>query len=211
MRIALEPTLAFTNQVNCISRVCLYHLCQLHSICRSLSLLAISILVHAMICTQVDLRMLFIFPFLPPTLIYFNLFSMLLPIAWAAFTNLLIFQALSGTHFIGSLFNSVYSSNSLLLCATVSLGWLRLTWDLSALWSPLYLEGPPYNLPLVVLWLFHACALLRPDPGLCWPLGLELSSTVPVPGITSPAVEMPWDFHCLLEWHYTTIWLHYIT
>ena len=115
MRIALEPTLAFTNQVNCISRVCLYHLCQLHSICRSLSLLAISILVHAMICTQVDLRMLFIFPFLPPTLIYFNLFSMLLPIAWAAFTNLLIFQALSGTDFIGSLFNSVYSSNPLLL------------------------------------------------------------------------------------------------
>ena len=50
----MDPSLSFTDQVNSVSRSCFYHLCQLRSIRSSLSLHAITTLIHALICTRVD-------------------------------------------------------------------------------------------------------------------------------------------------------------
>src|ERR1043165_9167987 len=52
--IVLDPSLSFTDQVNSVSRSCFYHLRQLRSIRSSLSLHAITTLIHALICTRVD-------------------------------------------------------------------------------------------------------------------------------------------------------------
>ena len=52
--IILDPTLSFMQQANSVSRSCFYHLRQLRSIRSSLSTHAITILVHALICTRVD-------------------------------------------------------------------------------------------------------------------------------------------------------------
>ena len=50
----MDPTLSFTGHVNSVSRSCFYHLRQLRSVRSSLSLHAITTLVHALICTRVD-------------------------------------------------------------------------------------------------------------------------------------------------------------
>src|SRR6218665_2225430 len=76
--ILLDPTLTFTNQVNSVSRSYFYHLRQLRSICKSLSLHAYATLVHAMICTRVDFGNAVYIGLFSPTLLSFNLFSMLL-------------------------------------------------------------------------------------------------------------------------------------
>ena len=52
--ITLDSTLSFTGHINSVSRSCFYHLRQLRSIRRSLSLHAVTTLVHALICTRVD-------------------------------------------------------------------------------------------------------------------------------------------------------------
>ena len=52
--IVLDPSLSFTDQVKSVSRSCFYHLRQLRSIRSSLSLHAITTLIHALICTRVD-------------------------------------------------------------------------------------------------------------------------------------------------------------
>ena len=52
--VVLDPTLSFTGHVNSVSRSCFYHLRQLRSVRSSLSLHAITTLVHALICTRVD-------------------------------------------------------------------------------------------------------------------------------------------------------------
>lgn len=54
LRIVLDRSLAFTNQVYSISRSCFYHMCQLRSLRRSLTLHGITTLVQAMTCTWVN-------------------------------------------------------------------------------------------------------------------------------------------------------------
>ena len=112
----------------------------------------------------------------------------------------------------------------ILICTTVLVGWLWLTWGLLAIWC---LQGlwDPWDLPLVVfIWLF-LCYRPIQELCLCWLLSLELSSTVPASGITIPLhlrkrlktfqfagkfTDVVWE-RCWFEWHYIIIWLHYTT
>ena len=50
----LDPVLSLTDHINSVSRSCLYYLCQLHAMRQSLSLHAITTLVHALICARID-------------------------------------------------------------------------------------------------------------------------------------------------------------
>jgi len=177
LRIVLDPTISFTDQVNSVSKSCSHRLCQLHCIRRSLSSQCYATLVHAMIYTWVDFGNAGLSSF---KLLSFNLFS--------KFAHILGFIQM---YFIGSLSSSTaYTVQNPFPYAQMSR--LGDTWDLSALWSPLYLQGPPCDLLLTVLWLFRSYALamaqsialprLAPGLGYCLPqsLRLELLSLSPL-------------------------------
>ena len=83
-------------------------------------------------------------------------------------SNTLKLQSIVNTaviHSIGSLSSSVCCSKPFPLCATVSLGWLPLIWDFSTLLSPLFLQGPLCDRPVMVFWIFRVWALLLPNSG----------------------------------------------
>jgi len=128
--------------------------------------------------------------------------------------------------YVKSKFNSIYSSKPLPLCATVSLGWPRPTWDLSALWSPLCPQGPPFVLLFVAFWLSYACARLPPNSGAFHMLApwLRMVLHLELLAYSSPQfrrclkaflfaysiTDTSWDCYWL-EWRYTSTSFHYIT
>ena len=121
--IVVDPSLSFTDQVNSVSRSCFYHLRQLRSIRSSLSLHAITTLIHALICTRVDFG----------NAAYIGLSASnthkLQSILNAAarliggIPKFPISQAIFGIPFTGSLSNSGYSSKFFPSCVTALLGW----------------------------------------------------------------------------------------
>lgn len=101
------------------------------------------------------------------------------------------------------------------ICATVSSGWLRLTRDLSALWSTLGLKLTPCHLPRKVALLFRACALQRPNtealPLFAHQFGTVLRRPWTWNSLRPSSSEAVWE-RFWLQWRYSNyfITLNYV-